>query len=51
MSVEARLKNIEKFKKNGFKMLITTDLIQRGVDLPNVDLVVNYDIPSTAEDL
>lgn len=32
---------------NSFNSLICSDLISRGLDLPHVDNVVNYDIPSS----
>ena len=31
------------------KILITTDFSARGVDIPNVDFVVNYDLPESSE--
>ena len=31
------------------KILITTDISARGIDVPNVDFVVNYDLPETSE--
>jgi ATP-dependent RNA helicase RhlE len=34
-----------KFKKGDVKMLIATDVSARGIDIPGVDLVVNYDLP------
>ncbi|MGD6858416.1 MAG: DEAD/DEAH box helicase [Enterobacteriaceae bacterium] len=34
-----------KFKKNKKKILVATDLISRGIDIKNVNLVINYDIP------
>lgn len=37
------------FKTGEIKLLITTDLNARGVDIPNVDYVVNYDLPDEAE--
>ena len=40
---------LNKFKTGAVKLLITTDLNARGVDIPNVDFVLNYDIPDEAE--
>lgn len=37
------------FKAGEVKLLITTDLNARGVDIPNVDYVVNYDLPDESE--
>lgn len=37
------------FKSGEIKMLIATDVSARGVDIPNVDYVVNYDLPEVAE--
>jgi ATP-dependent RNA helicase DDX47/RRP3 len=40
-----RLKILEAFKKKNNQILIATDLASRGLDIPNTDLVVNFDIP------
>lgn len=37
------------FKKGEIKLLIATDISSRGIDIPNVDFVVNYDMPEQAE--
>ena len=37
------------FKEGGNKILIATDVSARGIDIPNVDYVVNYDLPEVAE--
>lgn len=40
---------MQMFGSDEVKLLITTDLNARGVDIPNVDYVVNYDLPEEAE--
>lgn len=37
------------FHKGEIKVLITTDLSARGIDIPHVELVVNYDLPESPE--
>jgi len=37
------------FKKGILKILIATDVSARGVDIPDVEFVINYDIPEQAE--
>ena len=44
-----RLQVMKKFKNGDFKILIATDVSARGIDIPNVDFVVNYDLPEKAE--
>ncbi len=44
-----RISILDRFKSNKNKVLITTDVNARGIDIPNVDLVINYDIPEVAE--
>ncbi|EME28248.1 ATP-dependent RNA helicase [Galdieria sulphuraria] len=40
-----RLEALSKFKQGKKTVLIATDLASRGLDIPSVDLIVNYDIP------
>jgi len=44
-----RLDAMKKFKKGEVKLLIATDVSARGIDIPNVDYVVNYDLPEQPE--
>jgi ATP-dependent RNA helicase RhlE len=44
-----RLDAMKKFKKGDVKLLIATDVSARGIDIPNVDYVVNYDLPDQPE--
>lgn len=43
-------KLLNKFKDGKVKILVVTDLVSRGLDLPNVDQVINYDMPQSAID-
>lgn len=45
-----RSRTIEKFRKSGFDFLIATDVAGRGLDVEEVDLVVNFDLPWDPED-
>lgn len=40
-----RFSALNKFKSGAIPILIATDLASRGLDIPTVDLVINYDIP------
>ena len=44
-----RTKTLDRFKMKAFKILIATDVSARGIDIPNVDYVVNYDLPELPE--
>ncbi|HOY40763.1 MAG TPA: DEAD/DEAH box helicase [Chitinophagales bacterium] len=46
---EERTKVMNAFKKGTTKILIATDINARGIDIPNVDYVVNYDLPEEPE--
>jgi ATP-dependent RNA helicase RhlE len=45
----AREEALNKFKKNQFNILIATDVASRGIDIHNLDAVINFDIPNVAE--
>jgi len=45
MERDDRNKIIEQFKNNEKRILLTTDLLARGIDIKNVNLVINYDLP------
>ncbi len=40
---------LERFRSGENKTLITTDVAARGIDIPNVDMVINYDLPDLPE--
>ena len=39
-----------KFKSRQLPILIATDILSRGIDIDNIDLVINYDVPNDGED-
>jgi ATP-dependent RNA helicase DDX19/DBP5 len=45
MSTEERNRQIERFRKGDDTMVITTDLLSRGFDMPTIQLVINFDVP------
>jgi ATP-dependent RNA helicase RhlE len=38
------------FKSRRLKILVATDILSRGIDIDNIDLVINYDVPNDGED-
>ena len=44
-----RIRTLEKFKTNVIQILIATDVAARGLDIPNVSHVINYDLPESRE--
>lgn len=45
-----RQRALDKFKKNHVKVLVATDVAARGLDIPNVSHVINFDQPHTYDD-
>ena len=46
MSQNKREYSMMKFRKNQADILVATDVAARGIDVPRVGLVVNYDVPN-----
>ncbi|MDF1549345.1 MAG: DEAD/DEAH box helicase [Bacteroidales bacterium] len=46
---QARFEVMRQFKSGEIKILIATDVSSRGIDIPNVEYVINYDLPDVAE--
>lgn len=40
---------LDRFRSGENKVLITTDVAARGIDIPTMDYVINYDLPDDAE--
>jgi ATP-dependent RNA helicase DeaD len=49
MEQEDRTKTMNAFKRGSFRYLIATDVAARGIDIENITLIINYDIPLKKE--
>ncbi len=47
---EARTRAFNGFKAGTTPLLVATDVAARGLDIPNVEFVINYSFPLTIED-
>lgn len=45
-----RLRMLKNFQKGSLPVLVATDVASRGLHVPDVSLVINYDLPQEAED-
>lgn len=41
---------LRRFRNRNLKVLVATDVLSRGIDIENISMVVNYDVPGDAED-
>ncbi|RDX92091.1 DEAD-box ATP-dependent RNA helicase 53, mitochondrial, partial [Mucuna pruriens] len=49
ISQTQRERTLAGFRNNNFNVLVATDVASRGLDIPNVDLVIHYDLPNSSE--
>jgi ATP-dependent RNA helicase RhlE len=49
-SLNQRLEALNGFKIGKYRVLVATDIAARGIDVTNIELVINYDLPEQAED-
>jgi translation initiation factor 4A len=49
MDVEERRRRMNDFRKGTVRVLISTDLLARGIDVQQVSLVINYELPPQRE--
>ncbi|MEC7863773.1 MAG: DEAD/DEAH box helicase [Bacteroidota bacterium] len=50
LSQEQREQTIRDFKNKRIKILVATDILSRGIDIKEIELVINYEVPHDAED-
>lgn len=49
MEQRDRIRVMNDFKQGYFRYLVATDVAARGIDIDNISLVINYDIPQDVE--
>ncbi len=50
MTQTQRMEHLNLFKSNNIKVLVATDVASRGLDIPDLPLVINYNLPFQPED-
>lgn len=50
LSQEERENVLMKFRNRELKILVATDILSRGIDIENIDMVINFDVPHDGED-
>ena len=50
LSLSQRRRSLEGFKSGKHRILIATDIAARGIDVNDIELVINYDLPDNPDD-
>lgn len=50
LTQQERQKALESFRRGELRLLVATDVASRGLDIPQVTHVVNFDVPNTPDD-
>ncbi|MFT5618987.1 MAG: ATP-dependent RNA helicase RhlE [Arenicella sp.] len=46
---QERFEVLDKFRNGDVNLLVATDVTARGIDIPSIEIVINYDLPDEAE--
>ena len=49
-SLAQRTKALQDFKSGAIRILVATDIASRGIDVQDIEVVINYDLPDNTED-
>ena len=49
LTQDKRLESLNKFKSKSRSILVATEVASRGLDIPSVDIIVNYDVPTQSK--
>jgi superfamily II DNA/RNA helicase len=49
-SLSQRREALDGFKSGKYRVLVATDIASRGIDVKGIELVLNYDLPTTSDD-
>ena len=50
LTQDEREKVLMNFRNRELKILVATDILSRGIDIENIDMVINFDVPHDGED-
>lgn len=50
LAQEERDESLQRFRSGHINVLVATDIVARGIDIDDISLVVNFDVPGDAED-
>lgn len=49
MEPDERARRMKEFRSGNIRIMISTDLLARGIDIQQISLVINYELPSQHE--
>lgn len=50
LSQEERNEVMHRFRNGHASVIVATDILSRGIDIDNIELIINFDVPSDPED-